>query len=107
MDNLELGTCIKDTDKKVIFQNEICVKTCGDMRGIICEKGCMASYIYTPGMTLLKNSRVDDTQIDAVVINDGKTLTTLLYPHSISTEKLDNEKEKLMSFGLSKSEITI
>ena len=107
MDNLELGTCIKDTDKKVIFQNEICIKTCGDMKGVICEKGCMTSYLYTPGMTLIKNSKVDDSHVDAVVINDGKTLTTLLYPHSINAEELKNEKEKLITFGLSKSEITI
>ena len=107
MENLEIGICIKNTSKEVIFQNEICIKTCGDMRDQICNKGCMAFYVETPGMWLLKNSEVDDTQVDAVVINDGKTLTTLLYPRTQTEDELRDAEEKLTFFGLSKSEVTI
>ena len=107
MNNLELGTCIKTTDKKVTYQNEICIKTCGDMKGQICDKGCMSSYLLTPGMSLIKSTEVDNSNVDAVVINDGNTLTTILYPNTKSEEELKREKENLISFGLSKSEIAI
>lgn len=107
MDNHELGTCIKNTNKEVIYQNDICIKTCGEMGGIVCEKGCMDSYLFTPGMSLIKNSQIDNNQVDAVVINDGKTLTTLIYPYIQNEEDQQKEKEKLLSFGLSKSEVTI
>ena len=107
MDNVELGRCIKTINKEVLFQNESCIQTCGEMKGQICHKGCMSSYVNTPGMWLIKNSIVDDSQVDAVVINDGKTLTTLLYPYSQIEEELRNEEEKLLSFGLSKSEVII
>ncbi len=107
MNNLELGTCIKNTNKEVIFQNGICIDSCGDMKGIICDKGCMASYSLTPGMTLIKNSQLDNGHVDAVVINDGRTLTTLLYPYAQNQDDLLKIKNELLSYGLSKSEVTI
>lgn len=107
MENLEIGTCVKNSNREVIFQNEVCIKACGNMSGQICEKGCMNSYTPSPGMTLIKNFKVDDTQVDAVVINDGKTLTTLLYPYLQDEEELNKEKNKLESYGLSKSEVNI
>ena len=107
MDELELGTCIKNFDRKVLFQNDLCLKTCGDIRGEVCNKGCMANYSSVSGMTLIKNSVVDQNEVDAVVINDGKTLTTLLYPNKKSEEDKGNERATLLSFGLSKSEMTI
>lgn len=107
MDEMEIGTCIKDKEKVVLFQNNICLHTCGNMEGKICTKGCMESYAAVPGMTLIKNSEVDNKLVDAVVINDGKTLTTLLYEHTPSELDLKKEKAKLLSFDLSKSELTI
>lgn len=107
MENTKLGTCIKNTEKEVLFQNEICLNACGDMKGQVCTKGCMSSYAPIPGMTLIKNSEVDNGIVDAVVINDGKTLTTLLHLNTKSEEETKKERAKLLSFGLSKSEITI
>lgn len=106
---LQLGTCIKDMNREVSFQNELCKKKCGDMVGQVCTKGCMSSYFPLPGMSFVKNSIVDNNMVDAVVINDGQSLTTLLY----AAEKNENEKEaaleiaKLSGLGLSKSEIVI
>lgn len=107
MEESKLGTCVKNSEKEVLFQNEICLNSCGDMMGQVCTKGCMSSYAPIPGMTLIKNSEVDNGLVDAVVVNDGKTLTTLIYPHSKSEEEIRKERAKLLSFGLSKSEITI
>lgn len=104
---IELGTCVKNLEKVILFQDSLCLKACGNMEGQICNKGCMAQYATVPGMTLIKNSIVDNTLMDAVVINDGKTLTTLIYPHNTDQEKLKSEREKLVKYGLSKSEIVI
>ena len=110
---LQLGTCIKDMNREVSFQNELCKKKCGDMMGQICTKGCMSSYFPLPGMSIMKNSVVDENIVDAVVINDGHTLTTLLYDANEKENEKEIEKEsaleiaKLSGLGLSKSEIVI
>lgn len=107
MNDLELGTCVKTMEKEVLFQNELCIEICGDQKGQVCLKGCMTSYAAVFGMTLIKNLGVDNAMIDAVVINNGKTLTTLQYPLTKSEDELKKAKAKLMAFGLSKSELNI
>ena len=107
MNQLEIGKCIKSHEREVLFQDELCIKSCGDMGGKVCTKGCMSSYAPIPGMTLMKNTEVDGTIIDAVVINDGKKLTTLLYLYPKSEEDLIKERAKLCSFGLTKSELNL
>lgn len=106
-ENLEIGTCIKNADKKVLFQDSLCLKVCGDMRGEACHKGCMSNYVSISGMTLIKNSEVENRLVDAVVINNGESLTTLIYPCIIDEEKQMAEVEKLIAYGLSKSEVAI
>lgn len=107
MDEQELGTCIKNAEREVLFQNGLCLKTCGDMAGQVCTKGCMSIYSPVSGMTLIKNSFVDNHTVDAVVINDGKTLTTILYLNEKSEDEREKENAHLLSFGLSKSELAI
>ncbi|MBY0416017.1 MAG: LuxR C-terminal-related transcriptional regulator [Bdellovibrionales bacterium] len=98
-----LGTCLKDLDKKVLQQNEVCLKICGNMIDQVCTKGCMIGYLPKAGMSLIKNSYVDNSSVDAVVIYNGETLTTIIYTNESQT----NEVENIKSFGLSKSEIII
>ena len=107
MDKLKIGRCVKDVNAKVVFQNDLCIKTCGDMNGAICSEGCMESYSPTRGMTLMKNLRVDHHEVDAVLINDGVTLTTLLYINELNKEVRAKEIAILLSYGLSKSELNI
>lgn len=105
-----LGLCIKNKDKEVLYQDQKCLDSCGDMRGQICTKGCMESYATVPGMTLVKNSKVNDGTVDAVVINDNQKITTLLYHHNQNVHNEEEEKlmrAKLVSFGLTKSELAI
>ncbi len=105
-----LGLCIKNKDKEVLYQDQKCLDSCGDMRGQICTKGCMESYATVPGMTLVKNSKVNDGTVDAVVINDNQKITTLLYHHNQNVHNEEEEKlmrAKLISFGLTKSELAI
>jgi hypothetical protein len=107
MDELGLGTCVKSAEREVLYQNDLCLKTCGSMEGKVCTKGCMANYSPVAGMTLIKKSVVDASIVDAVVINDGKTLTTLIYQSSNNEEEKKKENEKLLSYELSKSELVI
>lgn len=105
-----LGLCVKNKDKEVLYQDQKCLNSCGDMRGQICTKGCMESYATVPGMTLVKNSKVNDGTVDAVVINDNQKITTLLYHHGQSVHNEEEDKlmrAKLISFGLTKSELAI
>ena len=113
--NAQLGVCVKKLDQEVISQNDLCQETCGNMIGKICEKGCMSNYVspvssdinLNEGMTLIKNSVVDENIVDAVVINDGKTLTTIIYSLEEKMKSIDQNQEQLKNFGLTKSEITI
>jgi DNA-binding CsgD family transcriptional regulator len=107
----QLGVCLKTQEKKVVYQNESCLKTCGDMRGEICNKGCMESYAPVSGMSLMKNYCVangaETDVVDAVVINHQDMLTTLLYHHNLSDKEDTHLREELLSFGLTKSELAI
>lgn len=104
---LKLGTCIKNIKKEVLFQDELCLEVCGKMLGAVCDKGCMSNYAGLSGMTLIKNSENENNIVDAVVINDGKTLTTLFYMKNKNEEARKEEIERLKSHGLSKSEMSI
>lgn len=104
--DLQLGTCVKDMNREVSFQNDLCLNKCGNMVGKVCTKGCMSSYFPLPGMSIIKNSIIDNNIVDAVVINNGQTLTTLLYAAE-EREEGTLERTKLSAFGLSKSEIVI
>lgn len=108
MSNLVLGNCVKTMDREVLSQDDNCVKVCGNMEGEVCTKGCMANYFPVPGMTLVKGTFDCDPLVDAVVINHGNTLTTILYVDQKNEEERMKEREKesakLLSYGLSKTE---
>ena len=107
MEKIKLGTCVKTLEKEILSQNELCQTICGEMEGKICTKGCMSFYSGLGGMTLFKNAVVENFIVDAVVVNDGKTLTTLLYPNSNNADELLLQSELFLSYGLSKSEAVI
>jgi len=101
------GTCVKTSEKEVLFQDEICKENCGDMEGQICTKGCMTSYAPIQGMTLIKDSAVDGHVVDAVVINNGEKLTTIIYPKHKDEQQTEKTRAMLVSHGLSKSEVNV
>ncbi len=107
MDELKIATCIKDRNKKVLYQDELSVSLCGNLVGQVCDKGCMKAYACIPGMTLIKNSIVEENSVDAVVVNNGQTLTTFVYPHVESVFEWEAEREKLVEHGLTKSEVVL
>lgn len=107
MDELKIATCIKNQNKEVLFQDNLSIRLCGNLVGQVCDKGCMKAYACIPGMTLIKNSTVEENIVDAVVINNGQTLTTLVYPHDETYFNVETEKENLIELGLTKSEVNI
>ncbi|HHH39526.1 MAG TPA: hypothetical protein ENK50_08125, partial [Sedimenticola sp.] len=39
-----IAVCVKDLNKRVQMQNEMCRRICGDQLGKTCEVGCMELY---------------------------------------------------------------
>ena len=105
------GVCVKSSEGVVAFQNSLCVFLCGDQTGRTCAKGCMLRFQKaTPGsaldqgVRLLRNVSTDKGLVDAVMINDEGSLTTLLFDKSSAVQK---QLTYLKQFNLSKSELQI
>jgi DNA-binding CsgD family transcriptional regulator len=109
----KLGICIKTNDSTVTYQNEKCVKLCGNQISKKCNDSCMSNYqleapiIINQGMKLIKNSNTTYGKADAVVINDGETITTILYDLDEKTKNIQNSMEEFKNSDLTKSELTV
>lgn len=110
----KLGLCVKDLNKRVLFQNENSQKTCGTMMGEVCGKTCMRLYhqieecaAISEGMKLFKATEVDGHKVDALIVNDGDRITTLLYPLDEAQDKFKKQEVFFKERGLTKSELKI
>ena len=110
----KIGICVKDNDKKVLFQNSICVQTCGELAGGVCRKTCMSLYhqveecsALNEGMKLFKGVEIEGHKVDALIVNDGSQITTLLYPLDADQEKFKKQEAFFKERGLTKSELRI
>lgn len=110
----KLGLCVKDQEKRVLFQNDNSVKTCGSAVGEVCGKTCMQLYhqveecsAVSEGMKLFKAVEVDGHKVDALIVNDGERITTLLYPLDADQEKFKKQEAFFKEKGLTKSELRI
>ncbi|WP_295905031.1 helix-turn-helix domain-containing protein [uncultured Bdellovibrio sp.] len=110
----KLGLCVKDLDKRVLYQNENCVKTCGLMTGQVCGKTCMRLYhqieecaAVSEGMKLFKATEIEGHKVDALIVNDGNSITTILYPLDEDQDKFKKQEIFFQERGLTKSEVRI
>lgn len=109
----KLGVCIKDQESVVAYQNESCMKLCGDQRQKKCQEACMKNYhleaplIVNQGMKLIKNSETPHGRADAVIINDGKTIITLLYDLDEKFKNIEESLEEIKRCDLTNSEMTV
>lgn len=110
----KLGLCVKDQEKKVLFQNAISESTCGKKVGEICQQTCATLYpqveecaAVTEGMKLFKATDFGSRKLDAMIVNDGETITTLLYPLDEDQEKFKKQEVFFRERGLTKSELRI
>jgi len=106
-----MGLCIKDTHRKVLYQNEVCKEHCGNMEGSPCNKGCMCCYVSNEknpsrneGVQLYTDRKCKDQFLDMVIVNDGERLITMLYNVS---KKHERELEYFTDKGLSKRELQV
>lgn len=110
----KLGLCVKDQSKRVLFQNENSLKTCGPMMGEVCTKTCMRLYqqveecaAVSEGMKLIKGTEVEGHKVDALIVNDGERITTLLYPLDEDQDKFKKQEQFFKERGLTRSELRI
>lgn len=110
----KLGLCVKSLDKRVLYQNENSIKTCGSLQGQVCTKACMELYhqieecsAVSEGMKLFKATEIDGNKVDALIVNDGQQITTLLYPLGEDQEKFKKQELFFKERGLTKSELRI
>lgn len=107
-----LGVCIKSLDRRVRFQNQACIALCGEKKdGELCEQGCMIHYksgigdcSFDQGLRLFRNIEVPQARADAVVINDGKEITTLLFEKQALVKR---QVAYLETFRLSPTEVSV
>lgn len=83
----KIGICVKDLERRVLEQNDECIRLCGDRRGSVCEKGCMSGYrsssaapSLSEGIRLSRSLAPAGSNLcEAAIVNDGERITTLLY----------------------------
>lgn len=82
-----IAVCVKNANKEVLEQNELCKQICGDSLGEICERGCMALYAEDDvlqwkdwGARVYKNSHIHDAFFDVTLLLSGKNIITFLQP---------------------------
>jgi DNA-binding CsgD family transcriptional regulator len=125
MTNTSLGVCIKDPQRNVLFQNNLCIEKCGNKMGGPCLGPCVQKYdefcveknAKVEGFCHFKKINLENGIADAVVMNDNSQFLTLLYPlENKNKNRMDYYQEKnltkcelkiasLMLNGLSNAEI--
>lgn len=83
----DLGVCIKDTEGKVLEQNELCLKVCGNCVGQVCTVACMALYEKDKsrrwdnwGSHIYENSYAHDGFYDITLLRSNTHMITFLQP---------------------------
>jgi DNA-binding CsgD family transcriptional regulator len=83
----DIAVCVKNGNKEVIEQNELCRQICGECVGEICERGCMELYAEDNllqwkdwGARVYKNSHIHGAFFDVTLLLSGKHIITFLQP---------------------------
>lgn len=83
----DMGVCIKDSTGKVLQQNKLCHKICGDCLGDVCEVACMEFYAKDEtrqwknwGSRVYNNSFVHEAFYDITLLCSEEHLVTFLQP---------------------------
>lgn len=110
----KLGVCIKDQGKRVVYQNGLSLQMCGNQVGQVCGKACTKLYqqmeecsAISQGMRLFKNTDLDGSKVDAMIVNDGAQISTFIYPLEDVQDKTQKQEAYFVERGLTKSEIRI
>jgi len=87
LDAGEIATCVKDSEKRVLSQNDYCRKICGERQGEVCETGCMELYARDTrqqwkgwGSRVYKNSILHGSFFDVTLLCSAGNIITFLQP---------------------------
>lgn len=82
-----IAVCVKNGDKEVLEQNDLCRQICGDSVGETCERGCMELFAEDDvlqwkdwGTRAYKNSHIHGAFFDVTLLLSGKHIITFLQP---------------------------
>jgi DNA-binding CsgD family transcriptional regulator len=82
-----IAVCVKNADKMVLEQNDLCRAICGDCLGEVCEQGCMALYARdadqqwkTWGSRVYTNGCVQNAFFDVTLLCSDRHIITFLQP---------------------------
>lgn len=110
----KLAICTKDFKKRVLFQNENSIQICGPMLNQQCQRACAEIYpmtaecpTLTEGMRFYKGINIENRRVDALMFNDGQTITTLIHSPADEQDKQKQQIAFLKEKGLTESEIRI
>ena len=106
-----VAVCVKDTEKRVLMQNDQCRSICGDCVGETCERGCMELYANDKshqwkdwGSRVYKNSYMHGAFFDVTLLCSSGTLITFLQPLK---EKYDMALSYCRNKGLTRRETEV
>lgn len=107
----KIGFCIKDKEKQVIYQNQICIDICGELQNCFCHIGCMELYENDDtqqwknnGSCVYKNTYVHEQFFDITVLANENQLITFLQPLHINHQQAIAFYENV---GLSDKELKV
>ena len=89
-----IGFCVKDMERAIIFQNAVCIDICGQRKSKVCNIGCMKLYKNDQtqqwkenGSCVYKNSYVHRQFFDITVLVSDDSLITFLQPLKVNHEQ--------------------
>ncbi len=106
-----IGICEKDENLIVQYQNDLCLRICGDKLGSKCTHGCMKNYQRRSveqgaacDYLVIERMETDLGIIDALVVEHSEGVTTLLFE---KTETIAMQIKSLSGYGLSRAETKV
>lgn len=119
LNSVNIGVCIKDTKKRVLFQNDVSKQLCDDKAGQVCNLNCTEMDKELKGIchTSMKNQlKFKDKFVNAVFHKDGNQVTTFMFPSNQievifqkpeiqALSKREQEVVRMILMGLSNNEI--
>ncbi|MFV1973664.1 MAG: LuxR C-terminal-related transcriptional regulator [Thiohalobacterales bacterium] len=107
----EIAVCVKDSGKRVLTQNEYCLRLCGDQSGKVCNEGCMALYAGDRnqqwkdwGSRVYRNSLIHGSFHDVTLLCSAESIITFLQPLG---EKYAQALEYFRDKGLTRRETEV
>lgn len=83
----EIAICVKDANKKVLEQNDLCRRICGDRLGELCNVGCMELHSRDEsrqwkdwGSRLYANSFIHGGFYDVTLMSSAHNIISFLQP---------------------------